>query len=100
MFRLKSIEHGLNKAQIKALAKIEHLSDKVFQDVLQNASIPVKGHNDDGQSKEKPKLNEFSAREIQVFAEELEKSKEQQGKYQKTPGCFPAEHDWRLKKMG
>ncbi|MBW2656058.1 MAG: hypothetical protein JRC91_14495 [Deltaproteobacteria bacterium] len=48
------------------------MSDKVFQDVTQKNSIPFKGRTND--LLPKLKLNEFSAREIRVFAEDLEKA--------------------------
>ena len=67
-----SVKHDLNKAQTKALAKLEQVSDKAFYDVTQKGSIPVKGQNNNLSSK--LTLNEFSAREIQVFAEDLEKA--------------------------
>ena len=67
-----SVKHKLNKAQTKALARLERASDKVFNDVTQKGSIPFKGQNSD--LLPKLKLNEFSGREIQAFAEDLEKT--------------------------
>ena len=64
-----SVKHGLNKAKTKALAMLEQVSDKAFHDVTQKDSIPLKGQNND--LLPKLTLNEFSAREIQVFAEDL-----------------------------
>jgi len=75
-----SIKHALNKAQIKALAKLEQVSDKVFHDVTQKNSIPFKNLNNS--LSPKPALNEFSAREILVFTENLEKANRK--KEQKT----------------
>ena len=66
-----SVKHKLNKAQTKALARLERASDKVFNDVTQKGSIPFKGQNSD--LLPKLKLNEFSGREIQAFAEDIEK---------------------------
>ena len=67
-----SVKYSLNKAQTKALARLEQVSDKVFHDVTQKGSIPFQGQNND--LLPELKLNEFSAREIQVFAENLEKA--------------------------
>ena len=67
-----SVKHKLNKAQTKALARIERASDKGFNDIIQKGSIPLKGRNSD--LLPELKLNEFSAREIQAFAEGLEKT--------------------------
>jgi hypothetical protein len=67
-----SVKCNLNKAQTKALARLEQVSGKVFLDVIQKNTIPVKRRNDD--LSQVPKLNEFSAREIQVFTEDLEKA--------------------------
>jgi len=67
-----SVKHGLNKAQTKALARLEQVSGKVFHDVIQKGSIPFKDQNNN--LLPKLALNEFSAREIQTFAEDLEKT--------------------------
>ncbi|MBT6339710.1 MAG: ParB/RepB/Spo0J family partition protein, partial [Desulfobacula sp.] len=67
-----SVKHSLNKAQTKALAKLEQVSDKVFHDVTRKNYIPFKGVNNSHSPK--PALNEFSAREIQAFAKNLEKA--------------------------
>jgi hypothetical protein len=67
-----SVQHSLNKAQTKALAKLEQVSEKAFHDVTQKNSIPFKDRNSD--LLPKPALNEFSAREIQAFAKNLEKA--------------------------
>ena len=67
-----SVKYDLNKAQTKALAKLEQASGRVFHDVTQKNTIPVKSRNNDPLPK--LKLNEFSAREIRVFAEDLEKA--------------------------
>ena len=67
-----SVKHSLNKAQTKALAKLELASEKAFDDVTQKNFIPFKDRNSD--LLPKPALNEFSAREIQAFAENLEKA--------------------------
>ena len=40
-----SIKHGLNKAQTKALARLEQVSGKFFHDVTQKGSIPFKDQN-------------------------------------------------------
>jgi hypothetical protein len=37
-----SVRHGLNKAQTKALARLEQVFDKVFHEVTQKGSIPFK----------------------------------------------------------
>jgi hypothetical protein len=47
------------------------MSDKVFHDVTQKGSLPFKDQNNN--LLPAPALNEFSAREIQTFAEDLEK---------------------------
>jgi len=67
-----SIKHALNKAQTKALARLEQVSGKVFHDVTQKGSIPFKDQNTN--LLPTLALNEFSAREIQIFAEDLEKA--------------------------
>ena len=64
-----SVKLDLNKAQTKALARLEQLSDKVFQDVIQKGSIPFKDRNNHLLAT--PALNEFSAREIQAFAKDM-----------------------------
>jgi hypothetical protein len=69
-----SVKHCLNKALAKALARLEQLSGKVFHEVTQKGSIPFKGQNNN--LSPALALNEFSAREIQTFAEDLEKTKE------------------------
>ena len=66
-----SVKHDLNKAQTKALAKLEQVSGKVFHEVFQKGYIPIKDQNN---LLPKLQLNELSAREIQVFAEDLEKT--------------------------
>ncbi|MBC8441757.1 MAG: ParB/RepB/Spo0J family partition protein [Deltaproteobacteria bacterium] len=40
-----SVKHGLNKAQTKALAKLEQVSGKVFHEVIQKGFIPFKDQN-------------------------------------------------------
>lgn len=67
-----SVKHDLNKSQTKALAKLEQVSGKVFQEIIQKGFIPFK----DQKNNHLPKLalNELSAREIQAFAEDLEKT--------------------------
>jgi len=67
-----SVKLDLNKAQTKALARLEQVSDKVFQDVTQKGSIQLKDQNNHLLAT--PALNEFSAREIQAFAEDIEKT--------------------------
>ena len=67
-----SVKLDLNKTQTKALARLEQLSDKVFHDVTQKGSIPFKDQNN--HLLPKLELNEFSAREIQAFAEGIEKT--------------------------
>jgi hypothetical protein len=67
-----SVKHSLNKAQTKALARLEQVSDRVFQDVTQKGSIQLKDQNNHLLAT--PALNEFSAREIQAFAEDIEKT--------------------------
>jgi len=67
-----SVKHDLNKAQTKALARLEQASDKVFQEVTQKGSIPLKDQNN--HLLPKLELNEVSAREIQAFAEDIEKT--------------------------
>ncbi|MBT3388495.1 MAG: ParB/RepB/Spo0J family partition protein, partial [Desulfobacula sp.] len=67
-----SIKHGLNKAQTKALARLEQVSGKVFHNVTQKGSIPFKDQNTN--LLPTLALNEFSAREIQIFADDLEKT--------------------------
>ena len=66
-----SVKYDLNKAQTKALARLEQVSDKAFHDVTQKNFIPFKDKNN---LLPKPKLNEFSAKEIRGFAEDLEKA--------------------------
>jgi len=66
-----SVKHNLNKAQTKELAKLEQVSDKVFHEVTQKGFIPFKDQNNNFLPK--LKLNEFSAREIQAFAQNIEK---------------------------
>jgi len=67
-----SVKHGLNKAQTKALARLEQVSDKVFHEVTQKGFLPLKDQNNN--LLPTLALNEFSAREIQTFAEDLEKT--------------------------
>ena len=62
----------MNKAQTKALARLEQVSDRAFQDVTQKGSIPLKDQNNHLLAK--LELKEFSAREIQTFAEDIEKT--------------------------
>jgi len=64
-----SVKHGLNKAQTKALPRLEQVSDKVFHEVTQKGFIPFKDQNNNFLPK--LKLNEFSAREIQAFAQDF-----------------------------
>ena len=66
-----SVKYDLNKAQTKALARLEQVSDRAFHDVTQKNFIPFKDKNN---LLPKLKLNEFSAREIRGFAENLEKA--------------------------
>ena len=54
------------------------MSDKVFQDVTQKGSIPLKDQNNHLLAT--PVLNEFSAREIQAFAEDIEKTDQERFK--------------------
>jgi len=68
-----SVKLDLNKAQTKALAKLEQVSDRAFHDVTQKGSIPLKDQNNHLLAK--IELKEFSAREIQAFAEDIEKIK-------------------------
>jgi len=68
-----SVRHCLNKAQTKALARLEQVSDKVFHEVTQKGSILFKEKNNN--LLPILALNELSAREIQTFAEDLEKTK-------------------------
>ena len=42
-----SVKHKSNKAQTKALARIERASDKGFNDIIQKGSIPLNGRNSD-----------------------------------------------------
>ncbi|MBT5970472.1 DNA methyltransferase [Desulfobacula sp.] len=67
-----SVKLDLNKAQTKALAKLEQVSGKAFHDVTQKDCIPLKNQNK--LLLTTPALNEFSAREIQAFAEDIEKT--------------------------
>ena len=60
-----SVKHDLNKAQTKALARLEQVSDKVFQDVTQKGSIQFKDQNNPLLAK--LELKEFCAREIQIY---------------------------------
>ena len=85
-----SVKHNLNKAQTKAPAKLEQISDKVFQDVTQKGSIPFKDQNNN--LLPKLKLNEFSAREIQAFAQDIEKiNKKNQQKIDDGQREFPTQ---------
>ena len=77
-----SVKHGLNKAQTKALAKLEQVSDKAFQDITQKGSIPFKDQNNT--LLPTLALNEFSAREIQTFAEDLEKTNKKNDQKKET----------------
>ena len=67
-----SAKHGLNKAQTKALARLEQASDNVFHEITQKGLIPFKDQNNHLQAK--IELKELSAREIQAFAENIEKT--------------------------
>jgi len=67
-----SVKLDLNKAQTKSLAKLEQVSGKVFHEVIQKGSIPLKDQNNHLQAK--IELKEFRAREIQAFAEDIEKT--------------------------
>jgi len=67
-----SVRLDLNKAQIKALARLEKASDRAFHDVTQKGCLPFKNQNNHLLAT--PALNEFSAREIQAFAEDIEKT--------------------------
>ncbi|MBT3386420.1 MAG: ParB/RepB/Spo0J family partition protein [Desulfobacula sp.] len=68
-----SVKYDLNKAQTKALAKLEQVSDTVFfNEVAQKGAIPFKDQNNNFFPK--IKLNELSAREIKAFAQDLEKT--------------------------
>ena len=69
----------MNKAQTKALARLEQVSDRAFQDVTQKGSIPLKDQNNHLLAT--PALNEFSAREIQAFAEDIEKTDQERFKF-------------------
>jgi len=77
-----SVKHGLNKAQTKALARLEQVSGKLFQDITQTGSIPLKDQNNT--LLPKLALNEFSAREIQTFAEDLEKTNKKNAQKKET----------------
>ena len=68
-----SVKLDLNKAQTKALATLEKVSGNAFHDVIQKDCIPLKNQNKP--LLEAPALNEFSAREIQAFAEDIKKTK-------------------------
>jgi len=78
-----SVRHGLNKAQTKALARLEQVSDKVFHEVTQKGSIPFK----EQKNNLLPilALNELSAREIQTFAEDLEKTNKKNDQKKNNP---------------
>jgi len=54
------------------LAKLEKVSDRAFHDVTQKGCLPFKNQNNHLLAT--PVLNEFSAREIQAFAEDIEKT--------------------------
>jgi len=56
---------------LRLCAALQHASDKVFQDVTQKGFIPFKDQNHLFAT---PALNEYSAREIQAFAEDIEKT--------------------------
>jgi ParB/RepB/Spo0J family partition protein len=74
-----SVKHGLNKAQTKAIARLEQVSKVDFNKVAQKGTILVQGRQNN--LLPDPKLNEISAREIRIFTERLEKEnkiKEQQ----------------------
>ncbi len=66
-----SVKHDLNKAQTKALGKLEQVSGKVFHEITQKGFIPFKDKKNT--LLPKLKLNELSAREILSVAEDLEK---------------------------
>jgi hypothetical protein len=83
-----SIKYGLNKAQTKALARLEQVTGKDLCDVIQKGAVPVKGRAY-AQNKHQ-KLNEISAHDIQAFAEHLEKARnkaEQEKEKQDTDLC-------------
>ena len=40
-----SVKYDQNKTQTKALARLEKVSDRAFQEVIQKSSIPVKDQN-------------------------------------------------------
>jgi hypothetical protein len=67
-----SVKHDLNKSQTRALATLEQVSDKVFNEVTQKGVIPIQNH----QNTVLPtlKLNELSAREIHGYAQDLERT--------------------------
>jgi hypothetical protein len=77
-----SVKHGLNKAQIKALANLEQVSDKAFHEVAQKGNIPVKDKNNILLPDHR--LNEISAREIQVFANHVERENKKKEKQQES----------------
>jgi len=68
-----SVKLDLNKAQTKALARLEQASDNVFHEITQKGLIPFKDQKNHFQAK--IELKELSAREIQAFAEDIEKTK-------------------------
>jgi hypothetical protein len=67
-----SVKHDLNKSQTRALATLEQVSDKVFNEVTQKGAIPIQGQQD---TLLPPlKLKEVSAREIHGYAQDLERT--------------------------
>ncbi len=67
-----SVKHDLNKAQTKELAKLKQASDKVFHKITQKGTIQFK----DQKNPLLPtlSLNDFSVREIQALAQDIEKA--------------------------
>jgi len=62
------------KGYINCCQRFEQVSEKVFHYVTQKDFIPFKDQNNN--LLPTLALNEFSAREIQAFAEDLEKTKD------------------------
>jgi len=74
-------QHDLNKAQTKALAKLEQVSDTIFNEVARKGSLPVKT---DQRLLPDLRLNQVSAREIQTFADLLERTKQKKEQKKET----------------
>jgi hypothetical protein len=87
-----SVKHDLNKSQTRALATLEQVSDKVFNEVTQTGVIPIQDH----QNTLLPtlKLKEVSAREIHGYAQDLERT---HTKKEQTKDNNPQEFSMQVK---